>query len=86
MDLPPIPNALVAWAESQGLLEQKWRKPGIADYDITTDVWRVDDVVLSYVLETEDARYYYGHYEGPLESQPVIYWMLLSHAMSPAIV
>jgi hypothetical protein len=82
MDRPTLPQPLQKWAQRQQLLHYEWRKPGLADYDAASDLWRVGDVVLRCVARTEEERYYCGCYEGELESHPVMYWVALPHAMT----
>ena len=80
---PQLPVPLVAWAKKLGLPPHEWRKPGIADYCPVTDTWQVGEVTLKCVTETEEERYYCGLYEGPMERQPVMYYVIMPLAMLP---
>jgi hypothetical protein len=78
---PCLPAPLQKWAESQQLSTYEWRKPGVADYMADSDTWQVGEVTLGVVTETNEERYYCGLYEGPLEPQPVMYYMSMPLAM-----
>ena len=84
MERPPLPAPLREWAKDQNLPEYEWRKPGVADYDANADTWLVDGILtLRFAVETHEERYYCGLYQGPLEPHPVMYWVVLHHAMAP---
>ena len=83
MEAPRLPMPLKEWAERQQLPAYEWRKPGIADYQVSSDTWQVGEVTLRVVVETSEERYYCGLYEGPLEPCPVMYYVTMPLAMLP---
>ena len=81
MEAPRLPTPLQTWADNQQLPPYEWRKPGVADYRADSDTWQVGEVTLGVATETSEERYYCGLYDGPLEPQPVMYYVSMPLAM-----